>query len=152
MRFFTFVSACCLQLLSLAAGAQNSDSLYSSYEGKYKKMAAVRGYSAEETETILKRYRNNRIQSDADFAQLLGHMFEGGQPLAVLLYFYERDTLIEKFFTPGQLLVRERRIAISSDSLLQLGAQLRLALQLDRAAAGIVPEQRGIHPKELSAR
>jgi CHAT domain-containing protein len=106
---------------------QKTDSSYYVYKQQLGEMFQSRGVSP--AEELFRRFRDNAISSNNEFAKVLGQLFSANRGIGILLYFYNKDTLKRIFFEPG-IIKEEKSIIIRKDSLLQLARDIYNSLYL----------------------
>lgn len=149
MKFTPFICLSITIQLSFFANCQQTDSSYLIYQKQFSELSRSRGISEDEITIVLERYSNNKISSNNEFAWLLGHFYSANNNIAVLLYFYNNDTLKEVLFEPG-LVIEEKKVAITKTQLLQLCSDLNGALHLNQQAFNRSPKLRSsITPKKM---
>ncbi len=130
-------------LFSLISRSQTIDSSYIIYQEQFKEVMLVRGVGNVEIKGILNEYKKNNIQSNQDFARLLGSLYSAKENIAVLLFFYSNGTLKRILFEPGKV-IEEKSIAISKEALFKLSTDLNQSLNLYKMSADRAPKVRGL--------
>jgi hypothetical protein len=101
-----------LIMLTLAAPAQNdgsaayhtrADSNYISYKKQLEDLYTARGMEKDEIKNLLSEYSRIGLVSNESFARVLAHLYGPGQGIAVLVYFFNNDTLIRILLEPGMV-------------------------------------------------
>ena len=124
--------------------SQEIDSSYLRYPNQFEQLQMARGWNPEEISKTLEKYKRNNINSNQDFAQLLGRYYSSYRNIAILLYFYDNGTLRRILFEPGAVM-EEKIIKISKDSLYELTDNLSQALNIQKLTADRSPKHRGVN-------
>jgi len=132
-------------LLFLFAKEQAIDSSYLLYPTQYESISQMRGMPAYEIKELLERYKQNKIESDADFARLLSHYYSSNKGIAVILYFYNNSILKRTLFEPGKL-IETKEFSITVEELFALSTRLNSALNVYKLTSNRSPVLRGIPP------
>ncbi len=142
--FITITSKC-----QPATTGADPDNVYKIYEEQFKQLLQVRGVSYPEIIKILNEFRSNNISSDKGFAEVLKGLYPSDKGIAIIFYFFNKDTLRRVLFEPGKI-VEQKNILIKREELLQLSYDFNHVLGLYKLSDKRAPVNRGliVKPKE----
>ncbi|MFM7636949.1 MAG: CHAT domain-containing protein [Crocinitomicaceae bacterium] len=126
-----------------ALGQEKEDSTYIIYKEQLGALFRTRGMDEQEISNLMNNYRSNEIKSHKDFAQLLGTLYPSNKGIGILLFFYQKDTLTQLFFTPGRL-ISERKFFIGKEELSQINKDIVSALGIQNSVENRLPKNRGV--------
>ncbi len=126
-----------------AISQEKEDSTYIIYKEQLGALFRTRGMDEQEISSIMNNYRSNEIKSHHDFAQLLGTLYPSNQGVGILVFFYQKDTLTQLFFTPGKL-ISEKKFFIEKENLSQMNNDITLALGIHNSLENRLPKKRGV--------
>ena len=125
--------------------AQAIDSSYLIYKKQFTELTVTRSGTLSEAGIALEKFNTNQINSNESFAGFLKKIYPQHKGLAIVMYFYIKDSLKRVFFEPGKV-IDEKSIAISKQQLFEMGEQLSAGLGLYKATQQKAPVERGAEP------
>ncbi len=129
--------------LSIVRSQVKEDSTYLIYKEQLGSLYRTRGMDEQEITTLINNYRGNDIKSHQDFAQLLGTLYPANQGIGVLVFFYQKDTLSQLFFTPGNL-ISEKKFYVTKNDLIRLNKDIIESLGILNLTDNRLPRKRGV--------
>ncbi|RYY49592.1 MAG: CHAT domain-containing protein [Chitinophagaceae bacterium] len=147
-----FMILCCWLFASITLFAQpdnasvNETKILQLYEKQLREGLSLRGMPASEIEKYMARGKAG-LSSIDDFTQELSHLYssEKAGKIAVLLFFFNQDSLYRFFITPGQL--REKKVmACTKGQLERLNTDIYQALKIYELSESRSPIKRGNVP------
>lgn len=139
----------CLLLLLFAnavAAQKTEQGVYELYASQFKDLLAKRGAPDRTLFLLLKKYEENKINSNEDFAKVLGNLYPDNSGIGILLFVYDGTVLHRIFFTPGRV-VEEKGMKISKAKLATMMDNMHLALNLEIKSLNRSPRLRGVEIK-----
>ncbi len=139
--FFTF------QTSVLSQDVNNTDSdknILTIYRAQLSALFKTRSLSDAEINSYLNK-NSSTLSSIEDFAKILGNLYPEEKETAVLLYFFNKDSLFRILIEPGKIIQRDV-ILIPRSELQDLSTDLFNSLDIERMTANRSPRLRGAHP------
>lgn len=148
MKFFLFIISCLLIVTTVSGQAKTrsyADTQYVAYKQQLADLYAARGMPKDEIDKLLDEYARMGLVSNQSLAEVLGRIYQQGEGIALLGYFFNNDTLIRILLEPG-LVRHSDTIAITRSALELLNDNITRSLKVYEKTASRAPINRGGDP------
>jgi hypothetical protein len=144
MKFLPAIIACLIFSASFAQPKTRSyaDTQYVAYKQQLSDLYTARGMPKDEIDALLRQYAQMELVSNESFAGVLSRIYQPGEGIAVLAYFFNNDTLIRVLLEPG-VVKNSDTIRITRNELEILNANIIRSLNIYERTESRAPIKRG---------
>jgi hypothetical protein len=144
MKFLFAILTCFLCATSFAQPTTRSyaDTQYVAYKQQLADLYSARGMLKDEIDAMLAEYSRMGLVSNQSLADVLARIYQPGEGIAVLAYFFNNDTLVRILLEPGVIRSSDT-IRITKNELEVLNGNITRSLNVYERTASRAPVTRG---------